>query len=299
MNSDIEKKILQTLKSVCPTFEASRILVETGKCLLIHGSMGEFKAIAKCLIHPDDYWKQLFLQEISTYQNFQEFPPPFTVPRCLFVDLNKCILILEFIDGQPLGNERYANKPLPKKQFDILLKDLCLLHQWKAPFAVSPSEIVKSYKARIRKYVELGFLNNLDFLNLSTLLDSHHWIPEFNHGDLLLMNCFALENQIVFIDWEFSGLYLSGYDLALLWIILCFDPYSRQLIEDTVEYKATSARIAFTINQAVILARELKIYNQLPNEKTRNERIKSLEQDLNKVRYLIQEYQQWITNLNT
>ncbi len=85
---------------------------------------------------------------------------------------------------------------------------------------------------------------------------------EFNHGDMLLKNIIKMPNEkLAFIDWEFAGLYIKGYDLALLHTIMTIDNTSQKIIEDRI--KSISIEREFWLNKAIIIARELKIHAEL------------------------------------
>ena len=122
------------------------------------------------------------------------------------------------------------------------------------------------------------------------MLDSWQGTYEFNHGDLILKNVLATDNDLVFIDWEVAGLYLPGYDFALLWTILGCDRYARDRIIQTIEQKSLLAKLAFIINQVVIIARELKIHSQLQDQRTYINRVTQLNLDLNDVRQLFTKF---------
>ena len=286
----IMENILEKIQTICPVFKPEKMLMRTGKCYLLLGEFQGIKAVTKYFIDSDIYWKNLFLKEIQNYQNSQQANFPVKIPHLLFADSLNLMMVLEWIDGYPLCQERYISHPLSQKYIEIILKELTRLHQWKIKLNITEENILANYKQKIDKYTNLGFLTDRDFNFLYIMLDRWQEMYEFNHGDILLKNILATDNGLVFIDWEFAGLYLPGYDFALLWTILYCDPYARDRIIQLIEQKSLFTKLAFMINQVVIIARELKIHSHLEEQINCNSRIAQLNRDLNDVRQLFPQY---------
>ncbi|MGF6888564.1 aminoglycoside phosphotransferase (APT) family kinase protein [Nocardia sp. GAS34] len=70
------------------------------------------------------------------------------------------------------------------------------------------------------RYHRLGLLTEHDRAALLQLLPAAGAADQFNHADLLPTNLMLLESVATVIDWEFAGLYLPGYDLALAYTLL-------------------------------------------------------------------------------
>jgi hypothetical protein len=188
----VSAQALERLQEACPQFSASSVLARTGKCLLVRGILAGQAAIAKCLVDPNPYWQARFVEEIGWYRFFEQQAPPVITPRLLFAEQALAISVLEFLEGQPLGQTRYVAQPLPPHEVDTLLAQLRRLHSWRAPQTRSLSEIVASYREKFQSYASRGFLSVDDCFNLGLLLKRDRSAPEFNHGDLLPSNCLAL-----------------------------------------------------------------------------------------------------------
>lgn len=284
------ENILEKIQTICPVFKPEKLLMCTGKCYLLLGEFQGIKAVTKYLIDSDIYWKNLFLKEIQNYQNFQQYNFPVKIPRLFFADSFNLMMVLEWIESYPLCEERYIPHPLSQQYIELILKELTRLHQWQIKPNIPEEDILANYKHKIHKYTKLGFLNNKDLTFFNIAIDRCQEIYEFNHGDIILKNVLTTDNCLVFIDWEFAGLYLPGYDFALLWTILCGDPYARDRIIQLIEQKSIFTKLAFMINQVVIIARELKIHSQLQYLRNYNSRIAQLNRDLNNVRQLFPKY---------
>ncbi len=209
-----------------------------------------------------------------------------TVPRLLFADADRLLLGLDFIDGQPLQRARYAQAALAPAQRDHLLAELAQLHRWRPDpqLRSSSAVLVATYQARMTNYAQGGFLSGSDREALTALLNRGQWRPQFNHGDLLLSNCLATAHGLAFIDWEYAGDYLPSYDLALLWILLAADVPTRAAIVAMVQRDEPTAEYAFLINQALLLAREQKIHQQLPSTPECRARLAQLDTDMQHIR---------------
>jgi hypothetical protein len=66
------------------------------------------------------------------------------------------------------------------------------------------------------------------------------------------------------LDWEFTGLFLPGFDLAMLSVLLAGTPGAAALLEDAV--CRTGAEEAYLVNLAVVLSRERRIHLTLPGD---------------------------------
>ncbi|MFC7344494.1 hypothetical protein ACFQRI_24070, partial [Saccharopolyspora griseoalba] len=76
------------------------------------------------------------------------------------------------------------------------------------------------------------------------------------------------------LDFEFTGLFLPGFDLAMLHTLLAATPGAQQRIEELVTEQGIQA--AFAVNQAVVLSRELRLHNELPDGELRDKRLQLL-----------------------
>jgi len=74
----------------------------------------------------------------------------------------------------------------------------------------------------------------------------------------------APDGEWALLDWEFTGLFLPGFDLAMLQILLARTPAAADHIEAIVA--ETGHRDAYLVNLAVVLSRELHIHQDLPED---------------------------------
>jgi hypothetical protein len=90
----------------------------------------------------------------------------------------------------------------------------------------------------------------------------------------------------VLVDWEFAGLYLPGYDHALLWTLLHADPAARARLRSQIRADGPCAEAAWWINAAMALTREIRIHRELPVDAVtgRDRQLVSLNADLELVR---------------
>jgi hypothetical protein len=278
---------LERLRLVCPAFRPGGLLAQTGKCVLLAGSLDGQAAVAKCLLDPDPYWRARFAAEISWYRVFEQHPPPVRVPRLLFADAAQALSVLQALDGEPLGRARYAARPLPPDRAVALLAELERLHSWRPAQPPSSSQIAADYREKFQGYLARGVIGADDYASLDRLLDMPGPAPEFSHGDMLLSNCLALDSGLALIDWEFAGYYLPGYDLALLWALLHADELARRQIIETARRHGLAAERAFLVNQMRVLAREIKIHRK-EGHSSGDERLGRLEADRDAVRVRLQ-----------
>jgi hypothetical protein len=64
------------------------------------------------------------------------------------------------------------------------------------------------------------------------------------------------------LDWEFTGLFLPGFDLAMLSVLLAGTPGAADFVNDVVSQ--TGHEDAYLVNLAIVLSRERRIHLQLP-----------------------------------
>lgn len=91
-----------------------------------------------------------------------------------------------------------------------------------------------------------------------------------NHGDPLASNILiSPAGTPVLLDWEFGGLFLPGFDLAMLHTQLgAGTPAIRERIDAIIT--EAGAQAAFAVNLAIVLTRELRIYRELPDGAARD-----------------------------
>ncbi len=275
---------LVQVQARCPGFTLDGLLARTGKSLLVTGTYQDAPAVAKLLTNTAPLWRGKFAAELHAYQVFAEHPPPVPVPRLLASDAGAGLLVLERISGRPAAAERHPSRPLPPGDLDAVLGAAGAVAGWVPPAgAFGP---VFDYPDRFARYGPAGhgLLTAADVGRLTavynTLRDAPHdeaaakaevlaggprglrgWA--FAHGDALLGNFLLIGAGCVLVDWEFAGLYLPGYDHALLWTVLHADPLARARLRSRARVGGHRTEAAFWVNAAMTLTREIRTHREL------------------------------------
>lgn len=252
---------------------AAGVLRHTDKSLLVAGTMAGRPVVAKLLLDGDDFWRAKFAHEIGVYRIFASHPPPIRVPRLVHAD-DARLLVLQRLDGHPLALDRYPTRVLPQGDVDVVLEAVTALHAWEPP--VGKFAPVFDYSERIGRYLAHGILTDPDADALGQLRASWSGRWELNHGDPLPSNFLLTDGgDAALLDWEFTGLFLPGFDLALLHTLLAGTPHARDRIEHTVTARCIA--VPFTINLAMVLTREIRTHRELPDGPLRDQRLALIE----------------------
>ena len=239
---------------------------QTGKCELLRGVTRAGPVFAKRLIETGALWQRLFVREIENYKLFARTPPPVRVPRLVAADATQRLLIVEAVDGLPLATERYPASEPARNHLQSVMAAADALARWRLP---REPDVTEWYASRIRRAAgEQDFLPPREADALLSVARQGGVNAEFAHGDLLLTNVFACP-EIVLIDWEFGGEFVAGWDLAVLWTICQDHPSARSLIEEHVAAWPVERRRCFLLNQAVAVAREIRIHRRAERDSPR------------------------------
>ena len=135
------------------------------------------------------------------------------------------------------------------------------MHDWQPlPDGFRP---VFAYHERIVRYHAAGYFTEDDRRALERLLARCGQPWQLNHGDPLPGNMVRLPSgEWALLDWEFTGLFLPGFDLAMLSVLLAGTPGAAALLEDVA--CRTGSEEAYLVNLAVVLSRERRIHLTLP-----------------------------------
>lgn len=251
----------------------AEVLRQTDKSLTISGSIGDRPVVTKLLLDDDRFWTDKLNCEIDTYRIFECCPPPICVPRLVHAEKSR-LLVLERLAGQPLNTERYPRSVLPNATVDATLNAVIALNRWQPPEGVFTP--VFDYVERIDRYRAHGIISDEDACILHSLVNNWTRTWEVNHGDPIPSNVLLTENDgAALLDWEFSGLYLPGFDLALLKTLLTNVPYAQRRIEHIVTQG--DIVVPFMINLAAVLTREIRTHRELPRGPLRDQRIPLIE----------------------
>ncbi len=262
-----------------------RVLRRTGKSLLAAGQLNGMPVIVKILTAGDQLWTARFRHEIEVCRRFCEHPPPVNAPRLIRTD-GSTMLIVERLDGRPLDPGRYLPFRLDETTVGAVLRTTSQLNGWQPPAPAFRQ--VLDYRERIVGYHDRGFLGPEDRDALLRLLARAGPRREFCHGDLTPANILLSEDgTCALVDWEFSGWYLPGYDLAVLYVLLgASTPALRDRIDELVA--ASAAEVPFCVNLARVLTRELRLHRELSPDSPDQARLPVIEAAWLKARRRIQ-----------
>ena len=170
----------------------------------------------------------------------------------------------------PAGQDRYPDHPVPDAALQAILDTITTFNRWNPPpETLTP---VFDYPARVERYHSGGFFDDTDRKALLSLLHVAGPVAQPNHGDPLPANLLLTEDGgCVLLDFEFTGLFLPGFDLAMLHTLLAETPQAQARIEALVS--APDLRAPFLINQAMVLSRELRLHRELPQGEFRDRRL--------------------------
>jgi Phosphotransferase enzyme family len=247
------------------------VLRANDKSVLARGRRHGRAVVIKVLRTDEEFWQAKFDHEIRIYRALAERPPPVRVPELLHTDGHR-VLVIEYVPGDPVDTERYPSAPLPESVLDAVLDTVSGFGGWSPPpGALAPVFI---YPARLRRYHAAGFFTDADHEALSALLRAAPPAPAWpaNHGDPLPANVLLAERGgCVLLDFEFTGLFLPGFDLAVLHTLLADTPGAQTRIDTMVN--AAGIETSFLINQAMVLSREMRLHIELPDGEFRTRRL--------------------------
>jgi serine/threonine protein kinase len=242
------------------------VLRTSDKSLLALGQRNGRPVVIKALRTDDEFWQAKFTHEIQLYQAFTQNPPPVRVPRLVHTD-GLAVLVIEHIAGHPVDAERYPEQPLPAATLDTVLDTVTAFAGWTPPPGVLAP--VFDYPDRVERYHRAGFFDADDRAALHTLLAETPPPWQANHGDPLPANLLLAEpGGCVLLDFEFTGLFLPGFDLAMLHTLLADTPGAIEALVGEAEIE-----VPFLINQAMVLSRELRLHTELPESEFRARRL--------------------------
>ncbi|MGX6601696.1 phosphotransferase family protein [Micromonosporaceae bacterium Da 78-11] len=246
------------------------VLRRTDKTLLAAGELAGEHVAVKLLLDTEPFWSAKWHHEVDVYRTFADSPPPIRTPRLLYTD-NSRILVLEWVEGQQLDDDRYPQRALTTSEADAVLRGVSALHHWHAP--KDRFKTVFDYPERFSRYHANGYLTGADHEALNRLLADVAAPDELNHGDPLASNILIRDDgEATLLDWEFTGLFLPGFDLAMLHTQLGVGtPMVKDRIDALIEESGFQA--AFIVNLAAVLTRERRLHCELPEGPLRSARL--------------------------
>jgi hypothetical protein len=198
---------------------------------------------------------------MAVYLMFAKHPPPLRVPRLVHTD-GRRIVVMERLAGTTLGSGRYP-RVLTGPEVRATTSLVGRLHGWQPlPDGFRP---VFAYRDRIARYHAIGYFTEDDRRALERLLARCGQPWQLNHGDPLPGNMLRLPSgEWALLDWEFTGLFLPGFDLAMLGVLLARTPGAADIIAEAVGQAGHLD--AYLVNLAMVLSRERRIHRGLPGD---------------------------------
>lgn len=243
-------------------FRVAETLQDNEKSAVVRLEKDGQKYIGKWLNISEAGWPGKFQNEQRAYRLFQAFLPDFNTPK-RHPESTDGLLIVSYIDAHPHTRERYILEPLPAEVKQVYMSICKELVNWQ--YAGKDKLRVYDYNARIQKLLNRDQITPeiAEKLTNNYLNQTHAITPQ--HGDLIPENILlAADNTPTLIDWEYAQLYLPGFDLALLQTTVLGDPQFREKIDELV--KARGIEQPFNLNKAIVLLREIRIHEVIPDK---------------------------------
>lgn len=259
------RTVIATVHRVCPDFQPVQLLRRSGRSVLLAGTVGRSAVVAKCLLDHSPEWVERFQHEIAAYRTFVRHRPPVRVPRLVAADPDQGTLVTERMQGRPAALKRHPFEAPGRADVRAVLSSVCRVNLWQPPASAFERPI--DYPARLSRYHELGLLTDRDLGDLRKLLHGVAHVKgrrqaqwQFCHGDALLSNVLLSPAGPVLVDWEHTGWYLPGFDLATQWAVLSEAPGARRQISQLAQAAGPAARDSFLVNLMLVLTREIRTY---------------------------------------
>lgn len=251
---------LAPITAQCPGLRVGQVLRHGGKSVLAGGYVGEQPVVIKMQADADPLWRVRQRHEIGVYLIFAEHPPPVRIPRLVHTD-GESIVVMERLEGTPLDIGRYPRRTLTEREVHATTSLVRRLHAWRPlPRGFAP---VFTYRDRIARYHAAGYFGDADRYALDRLVARCGRPSQLNHGDPLPGNILSTPGGgWALLDWEFTGLFLPGFDLAMLRVLLAGTPAAADHIEALVA--EDGQQDSYLVNLAVVLSRERHIHRELP-----------------------------------
>ncbi|MGL5865836.1 MAG: phosphotransferase [Dermatophilaceae bacterium] len=275
----VDDATVSAVTAACPGLLVHEVLHRGSKALLLAATVHGRAVVAKLLTLDDNFWRAAFAREVRAYTAFATGPPPVAVPAMRAADVTRGVLVIDRVGGTTAAEGRYPATAVSSATVDDVLGSITALRAWQPPSELRGH--VVDYRSRFQRYQAGGQFDAADVAALLALVERTNGRTEFAHGDLLPANVCRTAGDTagarpVLIDWEFSGLYLPGFDLALQWVLLGRTPGLRERVEHLVHLDPAVAA-GFWVNVACILTREVRIHREPPAIPERAERLADLD----------------------
>ncbi|MFG1650619.1 phosphotransferase [Micromonospora sp. NPDC049275] len=264
-----------------------RVVHRTDKAIVATGRHDGQPVIVKLLTTDDPYWTGRRQHELRMYELFTDQPPPARVPRVLYADAH--LTVLTQLPGQRLDDQRHLTRDVSPTTSQLVLNTLDTLSDW-TPALPLPQPV--DYHGRIDAEHAAGLLDDADQHALHTLVDQLGPHRVTAHGDPLPANLLLDREHCALIDFEHTGSYLPGYDLALLHIVAAAaSPTLTAAITERVQ--TADITTAYSVNLLLLTCREIRLHTVLPARGATTSRLAYLRQLLSQARHDVQALMRW------
>ncbi|WP_328654478.1 aminoglycoside phosphotransferase family protein [Micromonospora sp. NBC_00330] len=264
-----------------------RVVHRTDKAVVATGRRDGRPVIVKLLTTDDPYWVGRRQHELRMYELFTDQPPPVRVPQVLYADAR--LTVLTQLPGQRLDDQRHLTRDVSPATAQLVLDTLDTVAAW-MPAPPLPQPV--DYHGRIGAEHTAGLLDDADQHALHTLVDQLGPDRVTAHGDPLPANLLLDREHCALIDFEHTGSYLPGYDLALLHIIgAAASPTLTAAIAEHVHIADITT--AYYVNLLLLTCREIRLHTVLPAGDSTTSRLAYLRQLLSQARRDVQALMRW------
>jgi len=225
------RDLLDSLQRRFPTFVPDGRVRRGRKTELIYGRVGICRAVAKHLTHRDPVWRWYLEREAALYEALASHPPPVRFPRFFGWAPDVAALLIEELEGEPLGRRR-VDEELSERIVQALLALPGRLSDWRFSFSeptAPPPEIAQALRRRLledptharwivdgrTQLRDQAIVTPSEAERLAPLLAECPPVP--SHGDLLPRNILHHGEAMALVDWECGGLHPQHWDAGLLW----------------------------------------------------------------------------------
>ncbi|MBB5922253.1 aminoglycoside phosphotransferase (APT) family kinase protein [Actinoalloteichus hoggarensis] len=158
-----------------------------------------------------------------------------------------------------MDTEGHPERPVPTEVPHALLHTVTGFASWTPPRDVRLN--VFDYRERVERHHRAGFFDAADRAALHALPAGQPPLRQVQHGDPLPANLVLTESgDRVLLDFEFTGLFLPGFDLAMSHTLFAATPGAQDAVETLVRDAGIEA--SFLLNRAMVLSRERRLYSE-------------------------------------
>lgn len=250
-----------------------RVLRTTGKSWLAEGRHRGRPVVVKVLTSTEPSWAARFAHEIGVYRVLAESPAPVPTPTLVHTDGAR-VLVVDRLPGRTLAADRYPDHAASRADVDAIVRALDGFSTWTPAAGLEP---VFDYAERVDRYQRHGIVDDRSRTALHRLLARLGPPDRTAHGDPVPSNLLIHGSRCALVDFEFTGLFLPGFDLAVLHTLLARTPG----VQDSIRRLVADAGIedAFLVNRAIVVTRELRIHTG-PDDGRRTRQWRSVVREL-------------------